>query len=158
MLRAAVLTISDSCFEKKRRDESGPALCRVLVSAGAQIVARGIVRDEKAAITRKFRSYAKKYKADLILSTGGTGLGPRDVTPEATRQVVDLEVPGLVELMRSENFKKTHRAALSRGLAGVAGKTLIINLPGSPKGAVESFEAIADLVEHALAMIRGEGH
>jgi len=158
MLRAAVLTVSDSCFEKKRRDESGPALCRALERSGAVIVARDVVGDESAAIARKFRSYVKKYKVDLVLSTGGTGVGPRDVTPEATRRVVKIEIPGLVELMRSENFRKTRRAALSRGLAGVAGKTLIINLPGSPKGAVESFEAIADLLEHALSMIRGEGH
>jgi molybdopterin adenylyltransferase len=157
-IRSAVLTVSDSCFSGCRRDESGPALRRMLEAAGAIVFAQDIVSDEKAAISRKLISYAKKFKASLVLSTGGTGVGPRDVTPEATRQVIKMEVLGLAELMRSGGLKKTRRAALSRGVVGVIGQSLVVNLPGNPKAAVESFEAIADLVPHALAMIRGEGH
>jgi molybdopterin adenylyltransferase len=157
-ISAAVLTVSDSCFTGQRRDDSGPALCRAIEVSGAAVLARDTVADNKNAIARKLRYYSKSMKVDLVLSTGGTGLGPRDVTPEATRLVIKKEAPGLMELMRLTNFKKTRRAALSRGLAGVAGKTLVVNLPGSLRGATESWEAIADLVPHALAMIRGEGH
>ena len=157
-VRAAVLTVSDSCSVGRRHDESGPALSRLLLARGAEVAARDIVRDRKTAIAGKLRGYAKKFNVDLILTTGGTGLGPRDVTPEATRSVIRKEVPGIAELMRLKSFKKTDRAALSRAVAGIFDKTLVVNLPGSPKGAVECFLAAADVLPHALAMMRGEGH
>jgi molybdopterin adenylyltransferase len=157
-IRVAVLTVSDSCFAERRRDESGPVLCRLLKARGAEVAATDIVGDQEAAIAGKLRFYAKTLKADLILTTGGTGLGPRDVTPEATRSVIQKEVQGIAELMRIASFKKTDRAALSRAVAGICGKTLVVNFPGSPKGAAECFLAVAKVVPHALAMMRGQGH
>ncbi len=155
-LRIAVLTVSDSCSSRRCRDESGAALGRLVAAAGARCVARGVVPDDEKAIARQLR--ALSAKADVVLSTGGTGAGPRDVTPEATRPVIDKELPGLAEEMRRSGMKKTRFACLSRGLCGLRGRTLIVNLPGSPKGAAESFAAIADLIPHALAMARGCGH
>lgn len=157
-VRAAVLTVSDSCSAGRRRDESGPALGRLLKARGAEVAVMDIVADEGAVISRKLRFYVRNFKVDLILTTGGTGLGLRDVTPEATRSVIQKEVPGIAELMRSASFKKTNRAALSRAVAGICGKTLVVNLPGSPKGASECFLAVAEVVPHALAMLRGQGH
>ena len=157
-IRAAVLTVSDSCSRGSRADESGKALVQLLEKRDARVLKKEIVPDKKAAIKKRLKIFCGILKADLILTTGGTGLGPRDVTPEATRSVVDREVPGLVELMRFKSFKKTERASLSRAVAGIRGKTLIVNLPGSPRGSRDSFEAIADLVPHALEMMRSEGH
>ncbi|MFA5038577.1 MAG: MogA/MoaB family molybdenum cofactor biosynthesis protein [Candidatus Omnitrophota bacterium] len=154
---AGIVTVSDSCAQGKRRDESGPVLETLLVRVGASLIDRQIVSDDEAAIARAVKRQIR-LKADVVLTTGGTGLGPRDVTPEATRLVLQKEIPGLSEAMRSAGSQKTRRAFLSRGVCGVRGKSLIINLPGSPKGAAESWEAIVDLIPHALAMIRGEGH
>ncbi len=150
------MTVSDSCASGRGRDASGAALERLVADAGARCVARGLVPDDRKAITRRLR--ALSARADVVLSTGGTGAGPRDVTPEATRPVIDRELPGLAEEMRRSGMKKTRRACLSRGLCGLRGKTLIVNLPGSLQGASESFAAIADLIPHVLAMARGEGH
>ena len=155
-LSVAILTVSDSCAADRRRDESGAALRRLAERAGARCAAQAVVPDDVKAIARHLRVLSAA--APVVLSTGGTGLGPRDVTPEATRSVIDREVPGLAEAMRAAGMKKTRRACLSRGVCGVLGRTLVINLPGSPKGAAESFGAIADLIPHALAMIQGEGH
>ena len=157
-IRAVVLTVSDSCAHGRRKDTSGAFLCQLLEDRGAQVLKKDICGDTEARIKNKFKYFCDKLKADLVLSTGGTGLGPRDVTPEATKAVIKKETFGIAELMRLEGLKKTRRAALSRAVAGVRGKTLIVNLPGSPKGACESFLAVAELIPHALAMIRGEGH
>jgi molybdenum cofactor synthesis domain-containing protein len=155
-VRAAVMTVSDSCAAGRRRDTSGEALRRVLVRAGARCGAPLKAPDDVKAIARGLRRLC--VRADLVVATGGTGLGPRDVTPEATRRVIDKEVPGLSEEMRRRGMRQTRRASLSRGLCGTRGRTLIINLPGSLRGATTSFAAVADLVPHALAMLRGEGH
>ncbi len=155
-LRMAVLTVSDACAARRRRDESGAVLRRLVARTGARCVACGVVPDDEKAIARRLRSLSAE--ADVVLSTGGTGVGPRDVTPEATRSVLEKDIPGLSEVMRSAGMKKTRFACLSRGLCGVRGRTLIVNLPGSPRGAAESFAAIADLIPHALVMVRGAGH
>jgi molybdenum cofactor synthesis domain-containing protein len=157
-IRAVVLTVSDSRSKGKVFDESGEALVCLLKKRGALVLKKEIVPDEKARIARSLRRFCDHLNVHLVLTTGGTGLGPRDVTPEATGAVIAKKVPGLIELMRWKSFEKTERAALSRAVAGIRGRALIINLPGSPKGAQESFEAIAPLVPHALAMMRGEGH
>jgi molybdopterin adenylyltransferase len=153
-----VLIVSDSCASGDRRDESGVELGLILKSLNSKVLQKAIVEDDLEKICRKLRYFCDRLKADVVLTSGGTGLGPRDVTPEATSMVIHKEVLGLAELMRSEGAKKTRRAALSRSVVGVRGKTLIINLPGSPKGAKESFEAIADLIPHALNMMAGRGH
>jgi molybdopterin adenylyltransferase len=156
--RAVVLTISDSASRGSRKDESGAVLVAKLKRLGAAVLKKEIVADDLGLIKERFKDYCDRLCADLVLSTGGTGFGPRDVTPEATHAVIAKEAPGLAELMRLESLKKTKRAALSRAVAGVRGRTLIVNLPGSPKAASESFQAIVELIPHALAMIRGEGH
>ncbi|MDD5019418.1 MAG: MogA/MoaB family molybdenum cofactor biosynthesis protein [Candidatus Omnitrophica bacterium] len=156
--RVAVLTVSDSCARGLKKDESGRVLRVLLEQRGADVVAADIVADDKRGITGFLKRYAGKNRVDLVLTTGGTGLGPRDVTPEATRSVLDKEAPGLSEWIRWSGAAKTRRAVLSRGVCGLKRRTLIINLPGSPKGAAESFEAVADIIPHALAMARGEGH
>lgn len=155
--RAAILTVSDACARGTRNDESGGSLRTFLEQEGADVIAQDIVPDDQQRISSRLKCYADSG-ADLVLTTGGTGLGPRDLTPEATRAVLDREAPGLSEAMRSGGAARTRRAFLSRGICGLRGRTLIINLPGSPQGAVESLEAIVDIIPHALAMIRGEGH
>ncbi|QAT17980.1 molybdenum cofactor biosynthesis protein MoaB [Candidatus Velamenicoccus archaeovorus] len=156
--RVAVATVSDSCAAGSKKDASGPLLKRLLESLGADVISCEIVADDLPKIAGLLKGYADAFKVDVVLTTGGTGLGPRDVTPEATRSVLDREAPGLAEWIRARGAEKTSRAVLSRGVCGLRGRTLIINLPGSPKGAAESFEAVAGLVPHALAMARGEGH
>ncbi|MDD2866183.1 MAG: MogA/MoaB family molybdenum cofactor biosynthesis protein [Candidatus Omnitrophica bacterium] len=156
--RVAVVTVSDSCASGSKQDKSGPVLKGLLEALGADIVSCEIVADDSSKIAGLLKGYADASKADVVFTAGGTGLGPRDVTPEATRSVLDKEAPGLAEWIRAKGAAKTARAVLSRGVCGLRGRTLIINLPGSPKGAAESFEAVADLVPHALAMARGEGH
>ncbi len=155
---AVVVTVSDSCAGGSRQDASGPAVKRLLESLGANIVVCDIVSDDVSKIAGLLKGYADAAKAEIIVTTGGTGFGPRDVTPEATRSILDKEAPGLSEWMRAKGAAKTPRALLSRGVCGLRGRTLIINLPGSPKGAVESLEAVVGLLPHALAMVRGEGH
>lgn len=155
--RAAVLTVSDSCARGSGYDQSGPALCRLLRKSGFELAAAAVVPDDKNRINRVIKGFLRRGVC-LVVLTGGTGFGPRDVTPEAVKSLIDKEALGLAELMRAEGLKKTRRAALSRSVAGFCGRSLILALPGSPKGAVESLEAIVDLIPHALAMARGEKH
>jgi len=153
-LSAAVLTVSDSCALGEKKDLSGPAVENALERRGFQIVARGLVADDSSTIQTKLIAMCRL--ARLVVTTGGTGIAPRDVTPEATRAVCERLVEGIAEQMRAEGIRKTRFAALSRGVCGFRGTSLILNLPGSPAGAVESLEAVADLLPHALDLIAGK--
>jgi molybdenum cofactor synthesis domain-containing protein len=153
-LRAAVLTVSDRAAGGRLADESGPAVKGLLADAGFEVSEVSVLPDEVEAIAGFLRERARDH--DLLVTTGGTGLGPRDRTPEATRTVIEYEVPGLAELMRSAGLAKTPLAALSRSLAGVRGATLILNLPGSLKGATESLEAVLPVRGHAVQLLRGD--
>jgi molybdopterin adenylyltransferase len=152
-LTAAVLTVSDSSARGQRADLSGPAVAEALTRRNFQIVAREIVPDEQATISDAIRKMAER--ARLVVTTGGTGIAQRDVTPEATRAVCDRLLEGVAERMRLEGAKHTPFAALSRGLCGVKGQSIILNVPGSPKGAVESLEAVVELLPHALQLLSG---
>ena len=150
---AAVLTVSDSCSRGEKVDLSGPAVAKALARRNFQVVVRSVVVDERNAIQEKLIELCRS--ARLVVTTGGTGIAPRDVTPEATGAVSERLVEGIAEQMRMEGTRKTRFAALSRGVCGVRGTTLILNLPGSPAGAVESLEAVMDLLPHALELIAG---
>jgi molybdenum cofactor synthesis domain-containing protein len=154
-LKAGLLTVSDRCSAGQAQDRSGPALERLIEAHGWAVAARDVVPDEPARIKELVLRWAH---LDLIVTTGGTGLGPRDVTPESVRPLLDKEIPGFGELMRAEGRKSTPLAVLSRSLAGLRGKTLILCVPGSARGAEESFRAVADLIEHALNTAAGAGH
>lgn len=162
MFRVGILTVSDKGYRGEREDTTHLAIREALKEGPFQVVAYEIVPDEPPLIKKVIRLWADREGLDLILTNGGTGLAPRDKTPEATRELLDKEVPGLAELMRLKGLEKTPMAALSRGLAGVRGKSLILNLPGSPKGARESLEAVLPVLPHALSLITGkawrEGH
>jgi molybdopterin adenylyltransferase len=158
MIKVAILTISDSCSQQKRQDISGQTIKNILPADKFEICEYKIVADEREAIKKELIHFADEVKADIVLTTGGTGPGPRDVTPEATADVCQKMVPGLAEVMRSEGLKKTKKAILSRCAAGIRENTLIINLPGSPKGVKESLEVILDVLPHAVEMMRGAGH
>jgi molybdopterin adenylyltransferase len=151
---AAVVTISDSSSQGTRVDRSGQLVAEALAKKKFQVVAHEVVPDDVKAIRRVLLRLTRK--ARFIVTTGGTGIAPRDVTPEATRTVCDRLLEGISERMRSEGMKKTPFAALSRGICGVRGKCLILNLPGSPAGAVESLEAVIDLMPHALDLLSGK--
>jgi len=151
---AAVLTVSDSCARGERADLSGPAVAGVLRKRKFSIVGTEIVSDEQAAIEKAILYWT--VEARLVVTTGGTGIAERDVTPEATRSVCERLLEGVAERMRSEGTKTTPFAALSRGVCGVRGKALILNLPGSPKGAVESLESVIELLPHALQLLSGD--
>ena len=153
-MRAVVLTISDRASAGQVRDESGPAVRLLLEDAGFEVSAIKVLPDEHDMIAQFLATAAVHHQ--LVVTTGGTGLGPRDVTPEATRSVLDYEVPGLAELMRAAGTRKTPRAALSRSLAGVRGRALIVNLPGSVPGAVESLGAILPVLGHAVQLLAGD--
>ncbi len=158
MIKSAILTVSDSCARGEREDISGETIGEVLSKKGFEVCERKIVADDRDAIAGELRRLTDSAAVDLVFTTGGTGLGPRDVTPEATQSVCERMVPGLSEMMRAQGRSKTKNAVLSRGAAGIRKKTLIINLPGSPKGARESLEIILDVLPHAVEMMRGGGH
>jgi molybdenum cofactor synthesis domain-containing protein len=155
MIRAAVFTISDSSYRGEREDVSGPAVRRRVEQMGWAVVETRVVPDEGALIEAALRETAAAGKANLILTTGGTGVSPRDVTPEATRAVIGREIPGIGETMRRVGQVKTPRAILSRAVAGLAGAVVIVNLPGSPKGAIESLDAIVELLPHIVDLAAG---
>jgi molybdenum cofactor synthesis domain-containing protein len=155
VIRVAVLTISDSAVAGTREDRSGPAVAEKAQALGWSIVAREVLRDQKEEIAAAMSRFIDQDVADMVITTGGTGLGPRDVTPEATKAVADRDIPGFGELMRAEGRKTARFASLSRGGAAARGAGLIVNLPGSPKGAVESLVAVADLIPHAVDLLQG---
>lgn len=157
-MRVFVLTVSDSVSGGKAEDRSGPAVVARCRELGWEIVSSEVLADDFGAIEALLRRTADANIVDLILTTGGTGFGPRDITPEATTEVAEKLVPGLAELMRAEGLKKTKMAVLSRAVVAIRKNSIIINLPGSPKGAVESLDAIADLLPHAIRVIHGAKH
>ncbi|MDA8214718.1 MAG: MogA/MoaB family molybdenum cofactor biosynthesis protein [Nitrospiraceae bacterium] len=152
MITVAVLTLSDKGSKGEREDKSGPAIAGAIKGFG-EVKYYDILPDERDLIRQRLLEYVNKV--DLILTTGGTGLSPRDVTPEATMDVIEREIPGIAEAMRMEGLKKTNRAMLSRAVAGVRGQTLIINLPGSPTAVKENLEVILDVIPHAIEKIKG---
>jgi molybdopterin adenylyltransferase len=151
----AVLTISDSGSQGERADSSGDTIVEMMTEVGFEMVQRAIVPDERDQIMDRLRTWCDSGVADVVVTTGGTGLGPRDVTPEATRAVIDIEAPGIAEAMRMETLKNTPFAMLSRGVVGVRSGCLIANLPGSPTGVRETLEVALRAMPHALEMIRG---
>jgi molybdenum cofactor synthesis domain-containing protein len=158
MIKAAVLTISDKCYKGGREDKSGKIVQELLHKNSYEIVKYEIIPDELNLIKEKLVNYCDELKVDVVLTTGGTGFSPRDVTPEATQKIIEKEVPGISEAMRAEGFKKTKRAMLSRGISGIRERTLIINLPGSSRGAKESLEVILDELPHGIDMIVARKH
>jgi molybdenum cofactor synthesis domain-containing protein len=154
--RVAVLTLSDSIARGEHPDGSGDILVEAVVAWGGEVVARDVLPDDRERIAAQLRSYADLLGADLVLTTGGSGVAPRDVTPEATLQVVDRLVPGLVEAARMRSLAQTPLAMVSRGVAGIRRRTLIINLPGSPKAVREWLEVILPALGHAVELLRGQ--
>ncbi|MGD1991761.1 MAG: MogA/MoaB family molybdenum cofactor biosynthesis protein [Anaerolineae bacterium] len=154
--RAGVVTVSDKGFAGEREDLSGPLLVKLLQGIGAEAVVHAIVPDEPEQIEETLIHYADDEAVDVVVTTGGTGLTPRDRTPEATLAVIDREVPGLAEVLRFEGHRKTPLAVISRGVAGIRGHTLIVNLPGSPRAVREGMETLTPILPHAIRMARGE--
>lgn len=157
-MKAAVLTISDRCSRGEAKDVTGPMLRELLEAAGVDVVEVALASDEEALIKSELIRLSDQVGADVVISNGGTGLGPRDVTPEATEAVLERRAPGLAEAIRMGGLAHTPNAMLSRGTAGLRGRTLIVNLPGSPSGARECLDIILPVLEHAVAMIQGGGH
>ena len=155
-IKAVAITVSDACSVGEREDTSGETLVQLLTELGAEIVAKDIVNDDLEPLARKLCAYAERSDVNLIVTTGGTGFGPRDNTPEATRRVIEREAPGLAEAMRMETLKQTPMAMISRGVCGIRSGTLIVNLPGSPKAVRESFEVIRPVLSHAVALLEGD--
>jgi len=155
-VKAGILTLSDKGARGERVDLSGPALTEWLKPKGVETELYEMIPDDEDLIAEKLSQWADSGSLDIILTTGGTGVSPRDVTPEATMRILDKVIPGLGELMRFKSLAKTPSAAISRAVAGIRGRTLIINLPGSPRGAVENLEAVWDAVPHAVAKIQGD--
>jgi len=154
-IRAVVITVSDACARGEREDQSGETLAQLLGELGAEIVERKVLSDDLEPLADALRHSAERGDVNLIITTGGTGLAPRDNTPEATLQVIEREAPGLAEAMRTETLKQTPMAMISRGVCGVRFGTLIINLPGSPKGVRESFAVIKPVLNHAIDLLSG---
>ena len=155
-MRAAILTLSDKGARGEREDLSGPALNDWLIRQGAVVECQSLIPDDFEQIVSTLEKWVDSFAPDLLLTTGGTGVSPRDLTPEATGKVIDRELPGFAERMRQESLKKTPHAMISRAIAGIRGRTLIINLPGSPKGAIENLEAVWPAIPHAIAKIQGD--
>jgi molybdopterin adenylyltransferase len=157
-MRVSVLTVSDSVSRGERQDRSGPAVADRCRALGWQLFSYEAVSDDREPLQRRLVLLADSASVDVVLTTGGTGLGPRDTTPEATAAVCEKILPGLGELMREKGREKNPRAVLSRAVAGVCKGVLIVNLPGSPRGAVESLDIVADLLPHAVEVLRGASH
>ena len=155
MIRVAILTISDSVSRGEREDRSGPKLRDRVEALGWTVSVHEVIPDERERIAARLRELADGHKVRIILTTGGTGVALRDVTPEAARDVIEREIPGLGEVMRADGRVKTPLAVLSRSVAGTRGRTLIVTLPGSPKGAVESLDAVAGLLPHIVDLLEG---
>ena len=154
MITVAIVTLSDKGSKGEREDLAGPLIREMVSGIGVTVKYYEVIPDEKGLLKEKLIDYCRKV--DLVLTTGGTGLSPRDVTPDATREVIDKEVPGIAEAMRSAGLEKTKRAMLSRAVAGVRGNTLIINLPGSPKAVKEGLEAVMEVIPHAIEKLKGD--
>lgn len=155
-IRSVVITASDACARGEREDLSGAALVKLLSELGAHIVQTKILSDDLEPLVQTLREFAERDDVNLIITTGGTGLGPRDNTPEATQRVIEREAPGIAEAIRAESLKVTPMAMISRGVCGVCSGTLIVNLPGSPKAVRESFSVIAPVLPHALDLLAGK--
>jgi molybdopterin adenylyltransferase len=155
-LRIGVVTISDRSYRGEREDSSGPALIEVIKSQGWEPVQTAVIPDELSMIRDLLASWADSLRFDIILTTGGTGFSRRDVTPEGTRSIIDRDAPGLAEAMRAASLQKNPHAMLSRAVAGMRGATLIINLPGSPKGAIENLQAVLPVLPHAVQLLQGD--
>lgn len=157
-MKIAVVTISDTVARGEREDKSGPAVVARCRELGWEVVSEHRIPDDSPAIQSLLSDLSAKGTVDVILTTGGTGLGPRDVTPEATQAIADKLIPGFAEEMRRKGMEKTNRAILSRGMAAIRDTTVILNFPGSPKGAVESLDAVAHLLKHAVEIVHGARH
>ena len=155
-IRAVAITVSDACSRGERRDTSGEALLELLKEIGAEVVETHIVSDDLEPLAALLRDLADRSDINLIVTTGGTGLAPRDNTPEATLAVIEREAPGLAEAMRIQTLENTRMAMLSRGVCGIRSGALIVNLPGSPRGVRESFTVIAPVLNHAIALLTGQ--
>lgn len=155
-IQAVIITVSDACSRGERENASGAALAQLAKDLGAEIISTKTLSDDQDPLVQLLQQFADRDDVNLILTTGGTGLGPRDNTPEATRRVIEREAPGIAEAIRAESLKATPMAMLSRGVCGVRSGTLIVNLPGSPKAVKESFAVIAPVLRHALDLLAGK--
>ncbi|MBA4396089.1 MAG: molybdenum cofactor biosynthesis protein [Syntrophus sp. (in: bacteria)] len=156
MITAGVITVSDKGSAGQREDQSGPEVERILETVGVEVIRRAVVPDEIHLIRDSLVDFADHHKIDLIVTTGGTGVAPRDVTPDATLGVIDKEIPGMAEAMRRESYKITPHALISRAVVGIRGRSLIVNLPGSPKGVRENLAVLLTALPHAIEKIKGD--
>jgi molybdenum cofactor synthesis domain-containing protein len=157
-VRAVIITVSDRCARGDAEDVSGALLAELLREAGVEVISQEVLSDDLAPLTERLREHAERADINLVVTTGGTGLGPRDNTPEATRAVIEREAPGLAEAMRAETLRQTPTAMLSRAVCGTRSGALIINLPGSPKGVSECFAVIRPVLAHAVRILAGAAH